>query len=61
MTDPEREPGAGTDPTDLTDPGSKTQPAEGGRDEVEDGSSGGVTRPSDDDDTVELSADEPPV
>ena len=31
------QPGGSTAPSDLTDPGSKTQPAEGGRDEAEDG------------------------
>ncbi len=31
------QPGSGTSGSDLSDPAAKTQPAEGGRDEVEDG------------------------
>ena len=38
MTDPAGgQPGSGTSASDLSDPAAKTQPAEGGRDEVEDG------------------------
>ncbi len=41
------QPGSGTSASDLSDPAAKTQPAEGGRDEVEDGfdpESSGETR-----------------